>query len=99
VLEALGVNINLSPDRVQACLEELGLAFLFAPLFHPAMKHALTPRREIAIRTVFNLLGPLTNPAGANAQVLGLYGADSQPITGAEESRLPGTLSSTEGSG
>jgi len=82
VLEALGVNIALSPDRVQACLEEIGLAFLFAPLFHPAMKHALTPRREIAIRTVFNLLGPLTNPAGANAQVLGLYGADLlKPIT------------------
>ena len=82
VLEALGVNIALSPDRVQACLEEVGLAFLFAPLFHPAMKHALTPRREIAIRTVFNLLGPLTNPAGANAQVLGLYGADLlKPIT------------------
>ena len=81
VLEALGVNINLSPDRVQACLEEVGLAFLFAPLFHPAMKHALIPRKEIAIRTVFNLLGPLTNPAGANAQVLGLYRADLlQPI-------------------
>jgi anthranilate phosphoribosyltransferase len=73
VLEALGVNINLSPESAQACLDEIGLAFLFAPLFHPAMKHALTPRREIAIRTVFNLLGPLTNPAVADAQVLGVY--------------------------
>ena len=81
VLEALGVNIDLSPERVEACLEEVGLAFLFAPLFHPAMKHALTPRKEIGIRTVFNLLGPLTNPAGANVQVLGLYRADlPQPI-------------------
>ncbi len=81
VLEALGVNILLSPDKVQACLDEIGLAFLFAPLFHPAMKHAVTPRREIGIRTVFNLLGPLTNPAGANAQVLGLYRPDLvQPI-------------------
>ena len=72
----------MAGSRVQACLREVGLAFLFAPLFHPAMKHALTPRKEIAIRTVFNLLGPLTNPAGANAQVLGLYRADLlQPIT------------------
>jgi len=76
VLEALGVNINLSPRRVQDCLQEVGLAFLFAPLFHPAMKHALGPRKEIGIRTVFNLLGPLTNPAGANAQVVGLYRGD-----------------------
>jgi anthranilate phosphoribosyltransferase len=75
------VNINLPPEKVADCLEEIGLAFLFAPLFHPAMKHALTPRREIGIRTVFNLLGPLTNPAGANAQVVGLYRPDLlQPI-------------------
>jgi anthranilate phosphoribosyltransferase len=76
VLEALGVNIQLPPERVQDCLEELGLAFLFAPTFHPAMKHALSPRREIGIRTVFNLLGPLTNPAGADVQVVGLYRKD-----------------------
>jgi anthranilate phosphoribosyltransferase len=76
VLEALGVNISLSPQVVQRCLVEVGLAFLFAPLFHPAMKHALAPRKEIGIRTVFNLLGPLTNPAGANAQVVGLYRGD-----------------------
>lgn len=81
VLEALGINIHLPPKRVQSCLQEFGLAFLFAPLFHPAMKHALAPRKEIGIRTVFNLLGPLTNPAGANAQVVGLYRGDlTQPI-------------------
>ena len=81
VLEALGVNLQLSPERVQASLHEVGLAFLFAPLFHPAMKYALAPRREMGIRTVFNLLGPLTNPAGANAQVVGLYRRDlTQPI-------------------
>ena len=82
VLEALGVNLQLSPERVQACLHEVGLAFLFAPLFHPAMKYALAPRKEMGIRTVFNLLGPLTNPAGANAQLVGLYRGDlTQPIT------------------
>jgi anthranilate phosphoribosyltransferase len=73
VLEALGVNIALSPHRVEECLREIRMAFLFAPLFHPAMKYALGPRREIGIRTVFNLLGPLTNPAGARIQVLGVY--------------------------
>jgi anthranilate phosphoribosyltransferase len=81
VLEALGVNINLSIERVQGSLEQIGFAFLFAPLFHPAMKHALTPRKEIGIRTVFNLLGPLTNPAGATAQVVGVYRRDlTHPI-------------------
>ncbi|MBM4322964.1 MAG: anthranilate phosphoribosyltransferase [Deltaproteobacteria bacterium] len=76
VLEALGVNISLTPDRVEQCLQEIGIAFLFAPLFHPAMMHAIGPRREMGIRTVFNLLGPLTNPAGANAQVVGVYRKD-----------------------
>ncbi len=76
VLEALGVNINLSPEKVQKCLEEIGVAFLFAPLFHPAMMHAIGPRREMGFRTVFNLLGPLTNPAGANVQVIGVYRKD-----------------------
>lgn len=81
VLEALGVNIQLPPERVEACLQEVGLAFLFAPLFHPAMKYAVAPRKEMGIRTVFNLLGPLNNPAGANAQVVGLYRGDlTQPI-------------------
>ena len=75
------MNIQLPPERVEACLQEVGLAFLFAPLFHPAMKYAVAPRKEMGIRTVFNLLGPLTNPAGANAQVVGLYRGDlTQPI-------------------
>ena len=81
VLEALGGNVKLPPDKVETCLLQNGLAFLFAPLFHPAMKHALGPRREVGIRTVFNLLGPLTNPAGANIQLLGLYREDlTRPI-------------------
>ena len=72
VLEALGVRIDLDARRVEQCLERVGIGFMFAPLFHPAMKHAVGPRREIGIRTVFNILGPLTNPAGATAQVLGV---------------------------
>ncbi len=72
VLEALGVKIDLNAEQVQRCLEEVGIGFMFAPVFHPAMKYAATPRREIGIRTVFNILGPLTNPAGARAQVLGV---------------------------
>jgi anthranilate phosphoribosyltransferase len=73
VLEALGVNVMLEPVEVERCLEETGIGFLFAPVFHAAMKHAAGPRREIGIRTAFNLLGPLTNPAGAQVQVLGVY--------------------------
>jgi anthranilate phosphoribosyltransferase len=81
VLQALGINVSLAPQKVEESLQELKLAFLFAPLFHPAMKHALAPRREIGIRTVFNLLGPLTNPAGASVHLLGLYRGDmAQPI-------------------
>jgi anthranilate phosphoribosyltransferase len=81
VLEALGVNIALPPERVEASLQEIGLAFLFAPSFHPAMKHAVGPRREIGIRTVFNLLGPLTNPAGATVHLLGVYRKDlTRPV-------------------
>jgi anthranilate phosphoribosyltransferase len=76
VLEALGVNLALPPEKAEACLQENGLAFLFAPSFHPAMKHALGPRRDIGIRTAFNLLGPLTNPAGATIHLLGLYRED-----------------------
>ncbi len=72
VLEALGVKIALSPEGVAACLEQVGIGFMFAPSFHPAMRHAAGPRREIGIRTVFNILGPLTNPAGAQAQVIGV---------------------------
>ena len=72
VLEALGVKIDLGPEGVRECLERAGIGFMFAPVFHPAMKHATVPRREIGIRTVFNILGPLTNPAGAQSQVLGV---------------------------
>lgn len=73
VLEALGVNLNVTPQQVEACINEVGVGFLFAPALHGAMKHAIGPRREIGIRTIFNILGPLTNPAGADRQVLGVY--------------------------
>jgi anthranilate phosphoribosyltransferase len=73
VLEALGVKIDLPHQEVEKCLFETGFGFLFAPLFHPAMKYAIGPRREIGIRTIFNILGPLTNPAGAPRQVLGVF--------------------------
>lgn len=73
VLEALGVNIAASPARVGRCLDEVGVGFLFAPALHPAMKHAMGPRRALGIRTLFNLLGPLTNPAGATRQLLGIF--------------------------
>jgi anthranilate phosphoribosyltransferase len=75
VLEALGVKIDLAPDAVAACIERAGIGFMFAQAFHPAMKHAAGPRREIGVRTVFNILGPLTNPAGAQSQVLGVANA------------------------
>jgi anthranilate phosphoribosyltransferase len=73
VLEALGVCIACSPERVEACVEEAGFGFMFAQAHHPAMKHAAPVRRELGFRTVFNLLGPLTNPAGAGAQVIGVF--------------------------
>ena len=76
VMEALGVNINLPPSRLVACLIETGIAFLFAPAMHSAMKYVQPARRELHLRTVFNLLGPLTNPAHASAQVVGVYSAD-----------------------
>lgn len=72
VLEALGVKIELNAEQVKKCMEEAGIGFMFAPTFHPAMKYAADTRREIGIRTVFNILGPLTNPAGARYQVLGV---------------------------
>lgn len=73
VLEALGVKIDLPPEKVEQCLFETGFGFLFAPLFHPAMKFAIGPRREMGIRTIFNILGPITNPAGAKRQILGVF--------------------------
>ncbi|MDD5170925.1 MAG: anthranilate phosphoribosyltransferase [Syntrophales bacterium] len=75
VLEALGVNIDAGPEVVEECLQEIGIGFLFAPRLHGAMKYAIGPRREIGIRTIFNMLGPLTNPAGATSQLIGVYDA------------------------
>src|SRR3954469_407778 len=76
VMEALGINIDLPSSRVAACLHEVGIAFLFAPAMHSAMKYVQPARRELRLRTVFNLLGPLTNPARASAQVVGVYSRD-----------------------
>ncbi|MBI3454575.1 MAG: anthranilate phosphoribosyltransferase [Candidatus Rokubacteria bacterium] len=73
VVETLGINLDLPPAKVAQCIDEVGIGFLYAPLLHTAMKHVMPARREMGIRTVFNLLGPLTNPAGANAQVIGVY--------------------------
>ena len=73
VVEALGVSLELPPEQVGQCIDEVGIGFLYAPLLHKAMKYVMTARREIRIRTVFNILGPLTNPAGASAQVVGVY--------------------------
>ncbi len=80
VLMALGVNIEISPEHVGQCIDEVGIGFLFAPMLHGAMKYAIGPRREIGIRTIFNALGPLTNPAGAQAQVLGVYSRELTSI-------------------
>ena len=73
VLGALGVNLDLTPEQTADCIAAVGIGFLFAPRFHPAMKHAIGPRRELGQRTIFNLLGPLTNPAGATHQLIGVY--------------------------
>ncbi len=73
VLEALGVQLDLTPAQVGQCIDQIGIGFLFAPKFHPAMRHAIGPRRELAARTIFNILGPLTNPAGATHQLIGVF--------------------------
>ena len=73
LIEALGVNLNTPPDRVEEAVAEIGIGFLFAPLYHGAMRHAAAARRELGIRSIFNMLGPLTNPAGADCQLLGVY--------------------------
>jgi anthranilate phosphoribosyltransferase len=73
VLEKLGVNLDITPETVEHCINRIGIGFLFAPALHGAMKYAIGPRREIGIRTIFNILGPLTNPAGADCQVMGVY--------------------------
>jgi anthranilate phosphoribosyltransferase len=76
VVEALGVRLDLTPDQVGECIDTVGIGFLYAPMLHSAMRHVVAPRREIGLRTIFNLLGPLTNPAGAGVQVLGVYRED-----------------------
>ncbi len=88
VLEALGVAIDLGAEDVGRCLDELGLGFLYAPRFHPAMRHAAAPRREIGVRTLFNLLGPLANPAGATRQVVGVYSLPVARLVAAALARL-----------
>ncbi|UCH35454.1 MAG: anthranilate phosphoribosyltransferase [Armatimonadota bacterium] len=81
VLEALDITLEMEPEDVSRCIDEVGIGFMFAPRFHPAMKHAAPVRRELGVRTVFNLLGPLTNPAGATAQVLGVPGPEwAEPL-------------------
>lgn len=80
VLGELGVNLDLTPQQVGQCVDEVGIGFLFAPKLHPAMKHAIGPRRQMGVRTIFNLLGPLTNPAGAKRQLLGVFAADLTPM-------------------
>ena len=76
VLEAAGVNLELNGEQVESCIENVGIGFMFAPMHHSAMKHAIGPRRELGIRTLFNVLGPLTNPAGAPNQVIGVFSKD-----------------------
>ncbi|QQZ60680.1 anthranilate phosphoribosyltransferase [Paenibacillus sonchi] len=76
VLEALGVNIHLNAEQARQCLDSIGICFLFAQIYHPSMKHAAAPRKELGFRTVFNMLGPLTNPAGADRQLMGIYDRD-----------------------
>ncbi len=88
LLEALGLKIDLPVETTVACLREVGIAFFFAPLFHQAMRYALGPRRELGIRTVFNILGPLTNPAGAEVQLVGVYRADLTELVGDALRRL-----------
>ncbi len=81
VLKALGVNLDLTPDQVGECIDEIGIGFLYAIHHHPAMKHAIGPRREIGVRTIFNILGPLTNPASATYQVIGVFDASlTEPL-------------------
>jgi anthranilate phosphoribosyltransferase len=88
VLEALGVRLDIPPARVAACIDTVGIGFLFAPGHHPAMKHSSAPRRELGVRSIFNLLGPLTNPAGAEFQILGVYDAGKLELVAGALARL-----------
>ncbi len=82
IMEALGIKIDLSPEKVAEAIEKIGLGFLFAPIYHPAMKNVIRQRKEIGIRTIFNILGPLSNPAEANYQLMGVYSKDLvEPLT------------------
>ena len=82
VMKALGVRIELPPERLGDCLDSVGIAFLFAPKLHAAMKYAIGPRRELGVRTIFNILGPLTNPAGARRQLMGVYAPELVELVG-----------------
>ena len=88
VLKELGVTIDAEPPAVEACIEERGMGFMLAPVFHPAMKAVIGPRKELGMRTIFNVLGPLTNPAGADAQVVGVYDPDLVPVLAEALSRM-----------
>ncbi len=83
LLSALGVNLDVQPETVEDCIREAGIGFLFAPKLHPAMKHAMGPRKELGVRTIFNMLGPLTNPAGAKGQIIGVFSPElTEPFAG-----------------
>ena len=73
VLEAAGVSLDLAPEQVAACVDKLGVGFMFAPMHHSAMRYAIGPRKEMGLRTIFNILGPMTNPAGVRRQLIGVY--------------------------
>lgn len=89
VLDELGVTIDAEPPAVERAIEDDGIGFMLAPVFHPAMKAVIGPRRELGVRTVFNVLGPLTNPAGANAQVIGVYDPDLVPVLARALAHMP----------
>ncbi|WP_336002340.1 anthranilate phosphoribosyltransferase [Halorientalis halophila] len=89
VLEVAGVNVEAEPPAVEAAIEDDGIGFMLAPVFHPAMKAVIGPRKELGMRTIFNLLGPLTNPAGADAQVLGVYDPDLVPLIANSLTHMP----------
>jgi anthranilate phosphoribosyltransferase len=88
VVEALGVKIDLAPERIAECIDEVGIGFLHAPLLHSAMKHVAPVRKQLGIRTIFNMLGPITNPAGANAQLIGVYAPELTEILARTLARL-----------
>ncbi|WP_436930524.1 anthranilate phosphoribosyltransferase [Halosimplex halobium] len=89
VLEEVGLDMDTAPEAVEATIEEAGIGYMHAPAFHPAMKAVIGPRREVGMRTIFNVLGPLTNPAGADAQVMGVYDPDLVPLIGRAVAEMP----------